>query len=278
MTVGIVGLGLIGGSFAKAIAAYTPHTVLGLDSSQKTVEKALADAAIHGVLDDTTIPRCDILLVALYPAATVDFVRRHAGQIAKGAVVADCCGTKRQICAELFPVAEKHGFHFIGGHPMAGLERSGYEHATAELFAGASMILCPGPSADPAALERLSALCLACRFGATTLATPEKHDQMIAYTSQLAHIVSGAYIKSPASAEHHGFSAGSFKDMTRVAFLNEAMWAELMTENRDFLKAELDLLIAELARYSDALGHGDRDMLLSLLREGKEKKLQSEEH
>lgn len=277
MTIGIAGLGLIGGSFAKAIAKYTDHTVLGFDLSAETMEKALTEAAIHGVLDSAAIPRCDIILVALYPAAAVDFVKRHAGNIRKGTVITDCCGIKRKICVELFPLSKKYGFHFIGGHPMAGLERSGYDSSAPELFAGASMILCPDPSASEASpLEKISSLCLACRFGTVTVCTAEQHDEIIAYTSQLAHIVSGAYIKSPVSEKHRGFSAGSFKDMTRVAFLNETMWTELMMENRDCLKPELDALIARLSQYSDALARSDRDALFALLREGKQQKQRSE--
>ncbi|NLK40157.1 MAG: prephenate dehydrogenase [Clostridiales bacterium] len=276
MTIGIAGLGLIGGSFAKAIAKYTDYTILGFDISHETIEKATKDSSIHGLLDSTTIPNCDIIIVALYPAASIDFVKKHAGIIPKGAIVSDCSGTKRQICAELFPLSQRYGFHFIGGHPMAGLERSGYDNSTAELFSGASMILCPDPSAENTPLEKLTALCHACRFAAVTISTAEKHDELIAYTSQLAHIVSSAYIKSPLSVQHHGFSAGSFKDMTRVAFLNEEMWTELMIENRDYLKPALDALITRLSQYRDALSGADTRALFALLREGKEIKQLSE--
>lgn len=276
MTVGIAGLGLIGGSFAKAIVTHTSHNVLGFDISDEVLNTAMRDGAVHGMLCGENIGSCDVIITALYPAATIDFIKKHAKNIKPGTVITDCCGTKRLVCSELVPLAKKYGFHFIGGHPMAGTERSSYKNSFAGLFSGASMILCPDESISSDVLDIVSSLCISCGFGKITVSTAQTHDKIIAYTSQLAHIVSGAYIKSETSARHSGYSAGSFKDMTRVASLNEAMWTELMLENRDYLKTELDALISRLGEYSNALGNGDAEKLRSLLREGKEKKLQSE--
>ncbi len=272
MTVGIVGLGLIGGSFAKAISENTAHTVLGYDISEQVVEVALKDGAISGKLQKNNLSECDILLLSLYPLATVDFILENAKYIKKGGLVVDSCGTKRYVCAELFPIAKEHGFHFIGGHPMAGIELSGYENSFAKLFCGASMILCPNDLPDTVHINTLKTLFDKIGFGQVTISDPDTHDRIIAYTSQLAHIVSSAYVNSDCADRHRGFSAGSFRDMTRVATLNEPMWAELMLENSDNLEHELDSFISRLENFRQSLQKKDKNLLLSLLHAGKEKK------
>lgn len=272
MTVGIVGLGLIGGSLAKALKASTQYTVLGCDRDDSVRQYAELSRCIDGALTDETLPQCEYVLLAVYPAATIEWVREHAAHIRKDTVVIDCGGIKRSICEQCRPIAREYGFTFIGGHPMAGLHRSGLKYASAELYEGASMILTPENTEDIALLERVTGLLKAIGFGSVTVTTPEKHDEIIAFTSQLAHVVSNAYVKSPRAQVHRGFSAGSYKDLTRVARLNEAMWSELFLENRDNLLEEIDTLIASLGEYRDALKNGDRDTLRALLRDGSDRK------
>lgn len=272
MKVGVIGLGLIGGSLAKALSAYTAHTVLGVDTDAAVLERALSDGAISGVLDDAQCALCDVILVALYPGAAIRAVRERADSIRKGALVVDCCGTKTGVCAALEPFAREHGFHFIGGHPMAGREKFGYDASNAELFRGASMILTPSEAVDAAELARAEALFYELGFGRMCICTSAQHDRMIAYTSQLAHVVSSAYVQSPASLSHLGFSAGSFQDMTRVARLYEPMWTELFLNNAEPLVAEIDGLIERLQAFSDAIRTGDRERLFELLRRGRERK------
>lgn len=272
MTVGIVGLGLIGGSLAKALKAHTEHTVWGYDADVGVRQYAELTHAIDGELNEKTLPLCDFVLIAVYPAGTVEFVKNRATQFRAGAVVMDCGGIKQRICKECWPIARKHGFVFIGGHPMAGFHRSGFKYASPELYTGASMILTPEDTDDIELLERVTALLRSVGFGSVTVTTPEKHDEIIAFTSQLAHVVSNAFVKSPRAQAHRGFSAGSYKDLTRVARLNEGMWTELFMENRENLLREIDALTASLSAYREALQNQDDKTLRALLREGSERK------
>lgn len=272
MTVGIVGLGLIGGSMAKSIKARTAHTVYGADTDHETMMMARMCGAVDGVLSEETLGQCDLLLVALRPGAAVDWVKRNAEGIAKSAILIDLCGVKRAVCAELAPIAERHGFAYIGGHPMAGRERGGFVSSTDDLYAGASMILTPDRRTDMHLLETLQKFFLDLGFARLTFSDPEEHDRIIAYTSQLAHITSSAYVKSPEAQQRRGFSAGSFQDLTRVARLDEAMWTELFLDNADYLTEEVDILVKNLTAYLEALKARDADTLCALLREGREKK------
>lgn len=271
MEIGIVGLGLIGGSLAKAISQNTDHTVYGMDISDTVVKKAVLVDAIEQPLTDELLPQCDIVIVALYPQATIDYVKAHADLFKKDSIVLDCGGVKGVVCDALMPLAEEKGFLFVGGHPMAGLEHSGFTYAKKSLFNNASMIFTPtkGPIES---METLKNLFTSIGFTNIEIATPQDHDRKIAFTSQLAHVVSNAYIKSPTATEHMGFSAGSYKDLTRVAKLNEDMWTELFLENPDNLSREIDGIIEELAKYSNAIKAGDAAALRELLKDGREKK------
>ena len=220
MTVGIVGLGLIGGSMAKSIKARTAHTVFGCDLDQETMMMARMCGAIDAPLTAENLKECDLVLVAIRPAAAVKWVKEHAEGIRRDAILVDLCGVKRALVRELAPVAEQYGFAYIGGHPMAGRERGGFTAATDSLYVGASMILTPDKRTDMQLLETLKAFFLDIGFASLTFSDPEEHDRIIAFTSQLAHIVSSAYVKSPEAQKRRGFSAGIFQDMTRVARLD----------------------------------------------------------
>ena len=272
MHIGIVGLGLIGGSLAKAVKAKTAHTVLAFDKNEEVLSKALSDKAVDAVLDENTLSSCQIVLVALYPQAAVDYIRTHQDHFAKDGIVVDCCGVKEVVCTPCAEAAAQAGFTFIGGHPMAGIEKAGYDHSFPTLFEGASMVLTPEEGTDQKAVRTVSDLCGELGFGRIQISTPKEHDRMIALTSQLAHVLSSAYVKSPAALSHAGFSAGSFKDMTRVAWLNENMWTELFFDNKAALLDEIDGLIDRLQAYSDALRRNDKAWMHSLLKEGRERK------
>jgi len=271
MEIGIVGLGLIGGSLAKAISQNTDHTVYGYDISDQVVKKAVLLDAIEQPLTDKLLPQCDIVIVALYPQATIDYVTEYASLFKEDAIVLDCGGVKRIVCDALIPLGEKHGFLFVGGHPMAGLEHSGFTYAKKSLFNNASMIFTStrGPIES---MSKLKDLFTSIGFTNIEITTPAEHDKKIAFTSQLAHVVSNAYIKSPTARVHAGFSAGSYKDLTRVAKLNEDMWTELFLENAENLTQEIDTLIGNLTMYRDAIENDDSETLRELLREGREMK------
>lgn len=273
MKIGIVGLGLIGGSIAKAIKQNTEHEVFGTDLLESVIFKAQLLEAIDGRLTEDMIGECDFIILALYPAATVDYMKAHRNAFKKGAIVIDCCGVKRAVCGEIQPIAAEQGFSYVGGHPMAGIEFSGFEHSQTSLFKHASMILTPQTDMSIQDMERLKKLWVSLGFNHVQISTPEEHDRIIAFTSQLAHVVSSAYVKSPTSLKHKGFSAGSYKDLSRVAKLNETMWTELFLLNRENLVNEIDGMIERLQQYRDAIHDGKEKDLWDLLHEGTERKV-----
>lgn len=272
MNIGIIGLGLIGGSMAKSVKSKTSHQVWGIDIDPETMTLARLSGAIDAPLDNNNLNHCDLILVALCPQAAIDWVKEHSEHIDPQAVVVDLCGIKRKVCDELTPIAAKKGFSFIGGHPMAGSERGGFVNAKDNLFCNASMILTPTETTDINRLEALKNFFTDIGFGSVTFTTAEEHDRIIAFTSQLAHITSSAYIKSPEAQKRRGFSAGSYRDMTRVALLDENMWTELFLSNKDFLIDQLALLIDHLNEYLTTLKSGDVEALRLLLKDGREKK------
>jgi len=271
MTVGIVGLGLIGGSFAKAYHA-AGERVLAQDIDRDVLSFAVISSAVDEELTDETMAECDLVLLAVCPAAAVEWLRKNAPKIASHTIVIDCCGTKRMVCAACFPIAAQYGITYLGGHPMAGTQFSGFKYAKADLYHGAPMVLVPPRFDDIELLGRVKDLLTPAGFGSYSVTTAEQHDEMIAFTSQLAHVASNAYIKSPTAKKHKGFSAGSYKDMTRVAWLAPRMWAELFLENRDFLLKEIDCYIEHLSQYKAAMEQNDEEELIRLLDEGKKRK------
>ena len=271
MNVGILGLGLIGGSLARAYAL-EGHTVYAIQRNEDMLAFAMLSGAVHGKLDESTIPECDLLLLAIYPDGSATWLEKNARLVKKDALVLDCCGIKEEICRRCFPLAEEFGFTFIGGHPMAGTQFSGFKYSRATLFKGAPMVLVPPRFDDMDLLDRVKAALAPCGFGSFSVTTAQEHDRLIAFTSQMPHVISNAFIKSPTASSHKGFSAGSYKDLTRVAWLNAPMWAELCMENRENMLFELDCYINSLQAYKSALESQDLDGLTALLEEGKRRK------
>ena len=267
--VGIVSLGLIGGSFAKALHA-GGMKVYAWNRTRSTLELAMIET-VDGELTDEIIPTCELIILAGYPAMSVSWLEEKAPLISSDAIVMDAVGVKQAICKRCFAISKQYPWTFIGCHPMAGTQFSGYAHSRANLFRGAPLVVVP-PAIDDfkrvEALERLTQLLAPCRFGSFTLSTAAFHDRVIAFTSQLAHVVSNAYVKSPTAGVHHGFSAGSYKDLTRVARLNPDMWTELFLDNAEFLSEEIGTLIDNLQEYKDAIDANDAERLHELLAEG----------
>lgn len=267
--IGVVGLGLIGGSFAKAL--HTGGTeVYAWNRTHSTLELAMIET-VDGELNPDTIPTCELIILASYPTASIAWLEEHQDLISAGAIVIDAVGVKRIVCERCFAIASTHDWTFVGCHPMAGTQFSGYAHSRANMFKGAPLVVVP-PAMDDfdrvAVLERLQQLLEPCGFGSFTLSTADHHDAVIAFTSQLAHVVSNAYVKSPSARVHKGFSAGSYKDLTRVARLNPDMWCELFLDDADFLSAEIGTLIDNLQQYKDAIDTKDAARLRELLAEG----------
>ena len=271
MKVGILGLGLIGGSMARAYAV-AGHTVYAADLDEGTLSFAMLSGAVHGRLDEETIPACELLLLAIYPGGSAKWLEDNGRLVDSGALVLDLCGIKQEVCKRCFPVARKYGFTFVGGHPMAGSHFSGFKYSRADLYKGAPMVLVPPRFDDIDLLQRVKDAMAPCGFGMFSVTTAEEHDRMIAFTSQMPHVLSNAFIKSPTARQHKGFSAGSYKDLTRVAWLNAPMWSELFLENRDNLLFELNTYLDSLTAYRDALEARDGERLTALLEAGKKAK------
>lgn len=271
MIVGILGLGLIGGSMARAYAK-AGHTVLAADIDESIFRFAQLSGAVTDALTDEALPSCDLLLLAIYPEGSASYLEQHAQLLSPHTLVMDLCGTKEDICRRCFPLAEKYGFTFIGAHPMAGSHFSGFKYSRSNLFQGAPMVLVPPRFDDMQLLDRVQETLAPCGFGKFSICTAQEHDQRIAFTSQMPHVLSNAYIKSPTALQHKGFSAGSYKDLTRVAWLNANMWAQLCMENRENMLFELSTYIESLRAYEKALQEEDVQTLTALLEEGRKRK------
>lgn len=269
MVVGIVGMGLIGGSLAKAYKLNEGISVYGHDISNDTLEYAMLSKIIDDKLTKDNIKECDVIFVAVYPKAAIKYIKDMAKYINKDTIVIDCCGNKRLVCDACFDIAKNNGFTFVGGHPMAGNQYSGLKHTRATMFKNASMIIVPYSCDNIEMLQKIKDIITLAGFGKITVTNASTHDEIIAYTSQLAHVVSNAFVKSPTAKKHRGFSAGSYKDLTRVAWLNEDMWTELFLENKDYLLNEVNVIIDELVKYKVALENDDANTLRNLLADGK---------
>ena len=268
MNIVIVGLGLIGGSIAKALTQYTDHRVYAFNRTRQVLDDALDSGAIHGIADRHTLAAADVIYLCLYPEADIRFVEEYGDSFRPGCIVTDACGIKNAICPSLVALSKKFNFVFVGGHPMAGKERSGFYVSEAALFRGASYILVPC-EANEASVETVRSLAMEMGFGGTVCTTMENHDQMIAFTSQLPHLLACAYVLSPRCREHRGFSAGSYRDVSRVARINADMWTELFFDNQEALIRETDALMDHLQQLRNALAENDRDTVHSLLEQGR---------
>ena len=271
MNVGILGLGLIGGSLARAYSK-AGHHVMAAEKDASMLEFAELAGIIAEPLTSNNIGSCDLILLAIFAEGAARWLEENSPSISKDALVIDCCGIKQQICNICFPLAEKYGYTFVGGHPMAGSHHSGLKYSRSNLFQGAPMVLVPPRFDDPQLLQRVVDILAPCRFGSFSVTTAQEHDRLIAFTSQMPHIVSNAYIKSPTATTHKGFSAGSYKDLTRVAWLNPQMWAELFLSNKENILNELDHYIENLSQYRNAIKQNNEELLIQLLDEGRKRK------
>ena len=271
MTVGILGLGLIGGSMARAYSK-AGHQVFAAELDLDTLSFAELAGVVEGPLTCENLGQCDLILLAVYPEASAAWLEEMGHLVSPSALVLDLCGTKEAICQCCFRLAETYGFTFVGGHPMAGTHNSGFKYSRSNMFQGAPMVLVPPRFDDIDLLQRVKDALAPCKFGSFSVTTAAEHDRMIAFTSQMPHLVSNAYIKSPTALSHKGFSAGSYKDLTRVAWLNPQMWAELFLSNREYILNELNLYIDSLKAYQQAIEAQDSQKLIALLDEGRKRK------
>ncbi len=267
MNIAVIGLGIIGGSFCKAIKKYTDHYVIGINRTAETAQKALEIGAIDEIGTNESLGKADIIILAMYPQADIDFIEKNGTHIKKGAIVTDASGIKSAICPKLKELSEKFGFIFIGSHPMAGKETNGFDVSDSELYKNASYIITPC-GAEQKYVDVLSSLAKSIGFTTIKITTPEEHDRMIAFTSQLPHVLACAYVLSPCCPNHNGFSAGSYRDVSRVANINSKLWSELFLENKEPLIKELDILIENITAIINAVKSEDKEALTDLLEQG----------
>ena len=277
MNILTIGLGLIGGSLCKAMKKYTYHTVTGCDRNHDIEFAALRDVAIDKAFDGN-YSGYDLVIIALFPKAAEQFLRDNADRFTNGTLITDVCGIKGDFSVRMKKIAEENGLRYVGIHPMAGKEFGGYYNSTADLFVKANFIIAPFDDSEENDINLLRELAKEIGAGKIVVTSPENHDKMIAYTSQLAHIVSSAYVKSPELGLECGFSGGSFQDMTRIATMNEDMWTDLFMQNRRHLMYELDMLIQNLNKYNDALKNSDNAAMRKLIAEGRELKEENLRH
>ena len=271
MNILVIGMGLIGGSICKALKKYTYHTVTGCDRNKDIEIQALREAAVDKTFDGS-FDGYDVAVIALFPEAAEKFFAENAAKMDKKTLVTDVCGIKGEFSRRMKETAEQNGLRYLGIHPMAGKEFGGYYNSTAELFVRANFIIAPFEDSSDDDTKLLRELALEIGAGKIVETSPDNHDKMIAYTSQLAHIVSSAYVKSPELGLECGFSGGSFQDMTRIATMNEKMWTDLFMQNRENLIFELDTLIENLKKYNESLKNNDSEKLSELIAEGRELK------
>ena len=271
MIVGVAGLGLIGGSFVKCYHSQG-HTVYAYNRSRKTIDFALLSGYVDAELTADNVGECDLIVACMYPEASIEWIREMAPYFGSKPIVMDACGTKRNVCEACFKLADEYGFTFVGGHPMGGTKFSGYKYSKPDMFRGAPMVIVPPTFDDIELLSKVKELLAPLNLGRFSITTAEDHDKMIAFTSQLSHLVASSYIKSPSAERQRGFSGGTYRDMTRVAYLNAPMWAEIFISNKDYLIAELDSLIDNLGKYRKAIDEENVEELKELLADGARRK------
>ena len=273
MKIAVVGLGIIGGSYCKALKAHTNHYVIGINRTKSVAEHALRLGTIDEIGTPESLGDADITIVSTYPQACVDFIKENGQYIKKGSIVTDAAGIKRKICPQLTELSQKFGFVYVGSHPMAGKEKNGFDAGDENLFMGASFLITPC-GADHDSVNALAKLAIEIGFGTIKMTTPEEHDRMIAFTSQIPHVLACAYVLSPSCPNHVGFSAGSYRDVSRVANINSKLWSELFLENKEPLTEELEVLYRNILEIYKAIKNEDKETLTELLEKGHQVKQQ----
>lgn len=274
MNILVSGMGLIGGSFCKALKKYTNNTVIGYDINSDIEKLAVSENSIDRIFNGD-YSGIDIIIVCMYPEITEQYFYSTVPRMEKNTLITDVCGIKGEMSERLHKLTRQYGISYIPIHPMAGKEVGGYSNSSADLYIRANMVITPFRDSDGNKVGMLSRLSENIGFRKIVVTTPQEHDSMIAYTSQLAHIVSSAYVKSPSLEKECGFSGGSFQDMTRIATMNEEMWTSLFMQNRKNLENELSILIQNLEKYRKALEENDSRTMKKLIREGSDLKYEN---
>ena len=268
----ILGLGLMGGSYAESLTSHG-FEVGAVARRQETIDYALREGIIkHGraEIDPEYIRQFDLLIFAMYPHAFVEWIEKYQQYIKPNALISDVTGVK---CSIVYKIQDmlRPDLEFIGAHPMAGKEKFGYDYSEATLFDNAYMIFTP-VNADENNVDMLKELSQKIGFKGVTVSTPAEHDRIIAYTSQMPHVLACAYVSDPDAMLHNGFSAGSYKDISRVADINARLWQELFIENSSQLVGHIDVLIDNLQKIKQLIENGDHKALQDALQKARDTK------
>ncbi len=263
----IVGLGMIGGSYAEKLSALG-FEVGAIVRRPEVLDYALERGLIaHGRIEVTReyVSQFDLVISALYPKAFVEWVRKYQDFFKSGAVITDVTGVKRAVVPAVQSIL-REDVEFVPSHPMAGRERSGVEFADSKVFAGANFIITPTERNTPEGIELVRSLACILGFRHIAVLSPEAHDEMIGFLSQLTHCIAVALMDCKESEHLVEYTGDSFRDLTRIARINENMWTELFLENRDELLKQMDLFLEKFTQLRDALAKGDEDTMKEMMR------------
>ena len=260
MIITIIGLGIIGGSYAKGLTK-AGHIVYGIDKDLETIEYAKSKGYIlDGSIEaNQLVSLADLVIVGLYPNDVVPFIKNNLSLFREGQVVTDVCGVKECICEEATILLGNS--YFIGSHPMAGREKVGIKFADEKIFLGTNFLMCPIESTNQVAIDVVSQMANDLGFGRIHKISPKFHDEMIAYTSQLTHAIAVSLVNSTTSDEVVKFIGDSYRDLTRIAMINEMLWSQLFIENKDALTGQIDSFINELELIKTAINSENLDLL-----------------
>lgn len=274
MNIAVIGLGLIGGSIAMALKDFEGAVVSGVVRSQSTLEYAVEHQVCHHVTTDPmeVLPAADVVWLCMQPRAIIDFLREHREHFKPGALITDVCGIKTAVmeAARVLPGT----VDFIGCHPMAGKETSKLQNAEATLFRNAHFILTPRDKSTPEHIALMERMAEHMKFRDVVNTTPEHHDALIAYTSQVMHVMAVAVCDDPNLFDCKGFEGGSFRDCTRVAALDVPLWSELFSLNAPALTKVIRRLEDNLRAYREVLEQGDEEALREKLTYSSQRKKQ----
>lgn len=282
LTYGIVGLGIMGGSFAKSIR----KNILNAEGASGRIyvcnrstaclslaeEEGVADKSFTSDRVSEMLPDCDVVFVCLYPHATLDFLKIHRNEFKSGAVVTDISGVKGIFEKEL-PELLRSDVDFIIGHPMAGGEKEGYVNSKAEFFVNHNYILCQQDFNRPENLSMMRNLIRAMGFSRITDTTCDMHDYKIGFTSQLCHVIASALVESAGDPEITAFGGGSFEDLTRIAMINAPLWTELFISNKEKLVSHIENFQKKMEEFRKAIESEDSETLKALLEDTREKRI-----
>lgn len=276
--IAVIGLGIIGGSMAYALRGFKNAQIFGCDIDPSTCNKALDCGAVDKASTNPkdAIKNADLIILCVYPEMILEIISKNKDSFKPGAIITDVCGVKTHLAKSIEKILPP-GTEFVGGHPMAGKETHGFDSASPELFGMCGYIITPTDSSThkgTALIEEMARY-----IGATRIAkaSPSEHDSVIAYTSDLMHVAASALCLDYNKKMNRAYTAGAFRDCTRIANINPQLWTELFIENKSFLLAELDRYIDSLIKFKSAIETSDKERLCSLLTEVRKNKLKMQE-